>query len=415
MGGMQAAFTSARCSFDLFSSPYPPPQVIGPRGAKKIYVTSTAPLHDHTSLMACGSSGGQWITPLLIFQGERPLNKLFEGFPEANIAMSESGYMDGPTFAGWADTFIKESKASPTRPVLLIVDQHSSHLWLPALTALREANVRVVALHPHTTDWLCALDTSCFASFKKELYRLVNIARTDGKAIHRGTLSYYIKGAYSKMASVTLDTLTQKRMGCCVSGLRSTGIEPFNRQAIPDAAFIPGEAIQAALSKAKSPEAEAADAAKPAALLLSPQERLEIVKSLTSVIPAGLEAALSKKRKGRERLKSELLTGNEYLKRRIDADEAKEAEEAAVAGRAAERAAAKVAKAAAKQAAAKEREAAKAAKAAAKASAPKPPAPAKQAPKAAPKGKASPQPPAASVPGPKGYGARPLPKRYRKE
>jgi histone H1/5 len=174
-------------------------------------------------------------------------------------------------------------------------------------------------------------------------------------------------------------------------------------------------AIQAALSKAKSPEAEAADAAKPAALLLSPQERLEIVKSLTSVIPAGLDAALSKTRKGREKLKSELLTGNEYLRRRAEAEEAKEAEEAAVAGRAAERAAAKVAKAAAKVAAAEERASAKAAKAAAKAAAAKPGKPPPKAAPKAPKRKASSQPPPASVSGSKGYGARPLPKRFRKE
>lgn len=109
-------------------SPSHPAQVIAPRGARKVYVTSTAPMHEHTSLMACGSSGGRWINPLLLFQGQRPLTKLFEGFPEAHVAMTESGYMDGPTFAGWAEVFIKESGASSSRPILLLVDQHSSHL-----------------------------------------------------------------------------------------------------------------------------------------------------------------------------------------------------------------------------------------------------------------------------------------------
>ena len=343
-------------------SPLYPAQVIAPRGAKKVYVTSTAPMHEHTSLMACGSSGGRWINPLLIFQGQRPLTKLFEGFPEAHVAMTESGYMDGPTFAGWAEVFIKESGASSSRPILLLVDQHSSHLWLPALERFRAANVRVVALHPHTTNWLCALDTSCFASFKKELYRLVGIARNAGKSIDRSTLSYYIKGAYTKMSSVTLDTLTEERKGCCVAGLRSTGIEPFNRQAIPDAAFVPGEAIQAALSKAKSPQAEAADAAKPAALPLTPAERMAIVKSLTPVIPAGLGADLAKPRKGREKLMAQLLTGDEYFERRILADEAKEAEEAAVEARKKEKAAAAAAKKTEQEAAKAARDALKEAK-----------------------------------------------------
>lgn len=105
-------------------------------------------------------------------------------------------------------------------------------------------------------------------------------------------------------------------------------------------------------------------------------------------IPIGLKlariAAFSKTRTGRESLHSELLTGNEYLQRRVEAEEVQETEEAAVAGRCAERASTKGARAAAKDAAATKRESAEAAKAAAKAPAAKPPAPAQPPPKAAP-------------------------------
>ena len=392
--------------------PPPPVQVVAPKGARKVYVTSTDAMHDHLSLLACGSSGGKWITPTLIWQGVRPLTKLFEGFPEALTAMTESGYNDGPTFASWAVNFVKESGASPTRPVLLCLDQHSSHLWLPALEYLREANVRVVALPPHTTDWLCALDTSSFVVFKRELYRLVNLARAAGRSVTKSSLSGYVRDAYKVMAKVDVDPLTGTKSGCLISGLRATGVEPFNPKCLPPQAFAPSAAIRRAASASKTPEEEAAAAAKPAALPLTAAERTAIAKSLCVVIPVGLSGAL-KARKGRPKQMAELLTGDDYLQRRVDAEEAKEQEVADTAARVAER----KAKAAAKKAVMEERRVARVAALAAKAApAPAPAAPPKvvaAAAAASRKRARSPAPPPRPPPPPQGYGSRPLPARYR--
>lgn len=405
--------SSAAHALINFSS-YPPTltQVVAARGARKVYVTSEDKFGDHVSLLVYASADGRWLTPVMIWQGTRYLSKLCEGFPEALLAMTESGYNDGPTFASWAVNFVKESGASPTRPVLLCLDQHSSHLWLPALEYLRSANVRVVGLPPHTTDWLCALDTSAFAVFKRELYRLVGLARAASASVTKASLGQYVRKAYMSMAKVNTDPLTGVKSGCVISGLRATGIEPFNRDCLPPEAFAPSAAIRRAVSASKTSKEEIAAAAKPAMLPLTVEERVELSKSLVQVIPPGLSGAL-KARRGRPKQMAELLTGNDYLQRRIDAEETKEQEAAEIAARVVER----KAKAAAKKAAAEERRAARVAAAAAKAA----PAP---APAASTKVRAavaavsrkrarSPAPPSPAPLPPHGYGKRPLPARFR--
>ena len=299
---------------------------------------------------------------------------------------------------------------------ILCLDQHSSHLWLPALEFLREKNVRVVGLPPHTTDWLCALDTSAFAVFKRALYRFVGLARAAGKSVTKASLSYYVRKAYDVMAKVSTDPDTGVKSGCVISGLRATGVEPFNRDCLPPEAFAPSAAIRSAAAASKTSDEEAAAAAKPAVLPLTATERVELAKSLVAVIPVGLSGAL-KARRGRPKQMAELLTGNDYLQRRIDAEEAKEQEAAETAARVSER----KAKAAAKKADIEERRAVRAAlrvaaAAAAAAPAPVPAAPPKVRAAVAVAGRKrarSPAPPTPAPPPPHGYGKRPLPARYR--
>jgi len=152
------------------------------------------------------------------------------------------------------------------------------------------------------------------------------------KATTRSSLSGYVREAYKVMAKVDTDPLTGTKSGCLISGLRATGVEPFNPKCLPPQAFAPSAAIRRAASASKTPEDEAAAAAKPAALPLTAAERKAIAESLCVVIPVGLSGAL-KSRKGRPKQMAELLTGDDYLQRRVEAEEAKEQEVADSAAR----------------------------------------------------------------------------------
>ncbi|MES9880234.1 MAG: hypothetical protein ABW185_05060 [Sedimenticola sp.] len=73
------------------------------------------------------------------------------------FAHSESGYMDGELFQSWLfKIFIPN--CGRERPVVLILDNHDSHVTLPLVETAKENNVVIVGLPGHTTHFLQPLD-----------------------------------------------------------------------------------------------------------------------------------------------------------------------------------------------------------------------------------------------------------------
>ena len=57
-------------------------------------------------------------------------------------------------------------QAVSERPLLLLLDRHSSHYTLELVKAATEKNVIIFCLPPHTTAVSQTLNTSCFGPLK---------------------------------------------------------------------------------------------------------------------------------------------------------------------------------------------------------------------------------------------------------
>ena len=112
---------------------------------------------------------------------------------------------------------------------MLFLDNYYSHLTVRALKMLRAANVRVVAMHPHTTHLFCVLDTSVFALFKRRLFKSFDAWDT---AITMDNTGGVIRNAYSAATHVTEVAVTKKRTPAAIAGWASTGLHPFSRDVI---------------------------------------------------------------------------------------------------------------------------------------------------------------------------------------
>ena len=62
--------------------------------------------------------------------------------------------------------FIKHSKCTPEKPVLLILDNHCSHISLPAIELARKSGIVMLTLSPHTSHKLQPLDRSVYGPMK---------------------------------------------------------------------------------------------------------------------------------------------------------------------------------------------------------------------------------------------------------
>ena len=201
------------------------PKVIALKGAKKVRQCSSGNKTQIT-VLGCVSAAGQVIPPMVVFSGKRFNHSLSDGeIPGTLYGMSDSGWMDGELFANWFSThFLKHAVSS--RPLLLLLDGHSSHYTLEVVKTAAEHEVIVFCLPPHTTADSQPLDTSCFGPLKtywSEACRQYLLSNP-GRVITKFQFSKLFSEAWSK--GMTIHNI--------VSGFRDTGIYPFNRNAILD-------------------------------------------------------------------------------------------------------------------------------------------------------------------------------------
>ena len=200
-------------------------KVITLKGAKKVRQISSGNKTQIT-VLGCVNAAGQTIPPMVVFSRKRFYHALSEGeVPGTLYGMSDSGWMDGELFSNWfSNHFLHHAVSS--RPLLLLLDGHSSHYTLDLVKTAAEHEVVIFCLPPHTTADSQPLDTSCFGPLKtfwSEACRKY-LASNPGRVITKFPFSYLFSDAWCKGMSINN----------IVSGFRNTGVCPINPNAILD-------------------------------------------------------------------------------------------------------------------------------------------------------------------------------------
>ena len=142
-------------------------KVLAPRGVPNIYNFTSS---DKTQLtvLACMNATGYYIKPLIVYPGERFNYNPLEGFPDAVLGRTVSGWMDKALFATWLkDVFLPGVIERGIKlPVVLFVDGHSTHGTLEASTFCRENNIILYCLLEHASHIIQPCDLRLFSSMK---------------------------------------------------------------------------------------------------------------------------------------------------------------------------------------------------------------------------------------------------------
>jgi hypothetical protein len=86
--------------------------------------------------------------------------------PLLEVRLDKSGVI-----CGLAETLCRHTRSSIENPVLLILDNHSSHCTLEAYKYCRENVIVVVSIPPHTSRRLQTLDVAFYGPLKTEFHR----------------------------------------------------------------------------------------------------------------------------------------------------------------------------------------------------------------------------------------------------
>ena len=139
-------------------------KVVTEIGRRNVWaITAGAKGKTHTTL-TCVSASGFVLPPFLIY----PRQRITENLKERAIAgtvfhCSDSGWVNTDLFLVSLEFFAQS--IPPSRPVLLILNGHSSHVSIEAIEFARSNNIHMLCLPAHTTHILQPLDVGVFKSF----------------------------------------------------------------------------------------------------------------------------------------------------------------------------------------------------------------------------------------------------------
>ncbi|KAJ4946242.1 hypothetical protein JOQ06_023910, partial [Pogonophryne albipinna] len=187
------------------------------------------------SLVESINAAGGYGPTMIIFKGKRMKpDWLFGAQKNTFVKMSDNGLINSDLFTEWGIGFCKVQNP---RPHLLLVGGHTSHVYnIDFLNMMRENNVHVFSLPPHTTHYLQPADRALFKSLK-HYWRLEGrrISReSGGKRLDRALFMPLFSKAWMKAATPLNGQ----------AGFRGSAIYPFNPAKINENLFISERCFQ---------------------------------------------------------------------------------------------------------------------------------------------------------------------------
>ena len=181
--------------------------------------------------LACYNAAGKAIPPFHIYPGERfKQNPLEDGVPNAYFGKSENGWMNTSLFYGWLGNHFAQ-RIPPSRPVVLVVDGHGSHIDIELSKLAIENQIHLYCLPPNCTHCLQPCDVGFFKPLKSNW----DVAVEEWEANHLGEVlnKYEFAGVFRKAWERTIKVST------LVNSFRGTGLCPLDRSAIKDCVIAP--------------------------------------------------------------------------------------------------------------------------------------------------------------------------------
>lgn len=208
------------------------PKVISPIGTRRVIKISSAERGVTVTCVCAMSATGNYIPPFFIYPRVRMNPKFLEGAPPGSAAVPHiSGWMTASNFVNYLKHFASNTRPSIQHPILLLMDNHASHVTLEAIQFCRENGIVMLGFPPHTSHRMQPLDVGFYGPLKTA-YSLASddfLVSNPGICINITHIPKLFGTAYLKVTNLQT----------AVNAFRVTGIEPFDSNIFRDEDFQP--------------------------------------------------------------------------------------------------------------------------------------------------------------------------------
>ena len=212
-----------------------PCKVVAPKGIKQIGSITSAERGTLVTLCCAVNALGHAMPPMFIFPRVRYSDRMVDGGPAGCIGVChESGWMTQENFLTFMKHFVLHSKSSIEHPVLLLLDNHESHVSIECIAYAKEHGVHMLSFPPHCSHKLQPLDRSVYFPLKKFFNTQCDAwcSSNPGRTMQIFDIPALCAVAFPlAMTPVNIQ-----------SGFRVSGIYPFNRNIFTDDEFLPSVA-----------------------------------------------------------------------------------------------------------------------------------------------------------------------------
>ena len=138
-------------------------KIIAQIGVKQVGKISSAEREKTVTVLCCLNSIGCYVLHIFIFSQKRLAPALMNDAPQgAKGFTTDSGWTDGKIFYEWLVHFQDYVRASSEKKCIIILDNHSIHMCLPAINYARRHGIEFLTIPPHTSHRLQPIDCTFF-------------------------------------------------------------------------------------------------------------------------------------------------------------------------------------------------------------------------------------------------------------
>ena len=147
-----------------------PGKVVTEVGRRNVWAITSGEKGKTHTILTCVSASGSALPPFLIYPRKRITDSLKVGaVAGTTFHCSDTGWVNAELFFKWLHFFVQS--IPPSRPVLLILDGHSSHISIEVIEFAKSNDKHMLCIPAHTTHILQPLDVGVFKSFKSFIIR----------------------------------------------------------------------------------------------------------------------------------------------------------------------------------------------------------------------------------------------------
>ena len=224
-----------------------PGKIVAQKGVKQVGAVTSAERGVLVTLCCAVNALGHAIPPMFIFPRVRYHERFVDGGPSGCIGAShKSGWMTQENFLIFLKHFVKHSHSATDHPVLLLLDNHESHLSVDGIQFAKDNSIHLLSFPPHCSHRLQPLD--CTVYFPLKRYYNAQCDSWCNSHPGRPMQPLDIPGV---CAMAFKSAMTP---GNIQSGFEVIGIYPLNRSRIQDDEFLPSSVTYRLIPDAPSGE-----------------------------------------------------------------------------------------------------------------------------------------------------------------